>query len=358
MKERMKTNLNVELKDLKLVNVKFDDSDKEYTFLHPFKKVEIGQYVIVQNMLDESKIYSPAQIVSILDKEVSISDVQERAFVQGYFYILHAERNFELNLKNYDLKMRKQDEIFETNLINYATQILNNIIKNNIEDFTNDKFQFKYTTQPLISYKLKVDGYYKKMDLYHGEQKGCLNIVLSNKNKDSFYFEEYFLDLFDIQNHNTSSIFYDIDFSTISKTDENAPGYVVSEHPLHHHDLALTQDDYFVIIENLNGKETIERLDNIFKTKTPNLLKKFNVLNEELFIILHSRGHIIFNNSFDTIASILNYLLKEQESVTTNFSGCKNTYFKFSTEKSENNVALLSFVNKDNKEITIYVERI
>lgn len=78
MKERIKTELNVEMKDLKLVNVKFDDSDKEYTFLHPFKKVEIGQYVIVQNMLDENKTYSPARIVGILDKEVTISDVQER----------------------------------------------------------------------------------------------------------------------------------------------------------------------------------------------------------------------------------------------------------------------------------------
>lgn len=29
MKDRMKTELNVEMKDLKLVNVKFDDSDKE-----------------------------------------------------------------------------------------------------------------------------------------------------------------------------------------------------------------------------------------------------------------------------------------------------------------------------------------
>ena len=51
-------------------------------------------------------------------------------------------------------------------------------------------------------------------------------------------------------------------------------------------------------------------------------------------------------------------MLKEQEDITTNYSDYKNTYFKFSTEKSENNVALLSFVNKDNKEVTIYVERI
>lgn len=358
MKERMKTNLNVELKDLKLVNVKFDDSDKEYTFLYPFKKLENGMYVIVQNMLDENEIYSSAQIVSILDKEVNVSDVQERAFVQGFFAERDCDYNCKTKIENSLFEMRVQNEIFETNLINYATQILNNVIKNNIEDFTTNNLDFKYKTQPAINYKLKSDSYFKKTTLQHGRSRSDLNVVLIlNKSIESFYFENTFLDIFDFKN-NKSSIFYDIDCSTISKTDKNAPNYVVSEQPLNCQDLALTQDDYFVIIQDLNQKETRERLDNIFKTKTSNLLKKFNVLNEELFIILHGWGYRKFDNGYETIASILNYLIKRQEDITTNFSDCKNTYFKFSTEKSENNIALLSFVNKDNKGVTIYVERI
>ena len=147
MKERMKTELNVEMKDLKLVNVKFDDSDKEYTFLYPFKKLENGMYVIVQNMLDENEMYSPAQIISILDKEVSISDVQERAFVQGFFTERDSDYNCKTKIENSLFEMRVQNEIFETNLINYATQILNNVIKNNIEDFTTNNLDFKYKTQ-------------------------------------------------------------------------------------------------------------------------------------------------------------------------------------------------------------------
>lgn len=358
MKERMKTELNVEMKDLKLVNVKFDDSDKEYTFLYPFKKLENGMYVIVQNMLDENEMYSPAQIISILDKEVSISDVQERAFVQGFFTERDSDYNCKTKIENYLFEMRVQNKIFETNLINYATQILNNVIKNNIEDFTTNNLDYKYETQPTFNYKLKSDSYFKKTILQHGRSKSDLNVVLIlNKSIEKFYFQNDFLDLFDFKN-NKSSIFYSIDCSTISKTDENAPGYVVSEHPLRRQDLALTQDDYFVIIEDLKKNKKIEILDNIFKTKTQNLLKKFNVLNEELFIILHDYGYRWFSNGHETIASILNYLLKKQEDVTTNYSNYKNTYFKFSTEKSENNVALLSFVNKDNKEVTIYVERI
>ncbi|MBF1275589.1 hypothetical protein [Parvimonas micra] len=356
MKERMKTELNVEMKDLKLVNVKFDDSDKEYTFLHPFKKVEIGQYVIVQNMLDENKTYSPARIVGILDKEVTISDVQERAFVQGYFYIFHSEQNLELNFKNYDLKMRQQDEIVETNLINYATQILNNILKNNIEDFTNDDIDFKYITQPSINHKFKNDGYYKKMDLYHGELRKRLHVVLiSNKNKECLYFEEKQLELTDINNHNTSSIFYE---TSCSNKYENNPDYVISDYPLSYHDLALTQDDVFVIIKDLNKSNSIKRLNCIFKPGKQNLLKEFNVLNEELFIILHNKGYRYFNDNSNTIAELLNSLIKEQKDIITDLYDLENADFKFSTEKNKNNVELLSFVNKDNEEVIIYVERI
>lgn len=356
MKERMKTELNVEMKDLKLVDVKFDDSDKEYTFLYPFKKLEIGMYVIVQNMFDEDKTYSPARIVSILNKEVTISDVQERAFVQGYFYIFHSEQNLELKIKNYDLKMKQQDEIVETNLINYATQTLNNVIENNTEDFTNNDFDYKYITQPSINHKFKNDGCYKKMDLYHGEIRKRLHVVLiSNKSKECFYFEEKLLELTDINNSNTSLIFYET--SCLNKY-EDIPDYVISDYPLAYHDLVLTQDDVFVIIKDLHRNGSIKTVNRIFKPKKQNLLKEFNVLNEELFIILHNKGYKYFNDNSDTIAKLLNSLIEEQKDIITDLYDLENENFRFSTKKSKNNIALLSFVNKDNEEVIIYVERI
>lgn len=254
--------------------------------------------------------------------------------------------NFKNHKRNIFCKLILNNELKD--IINYQKIKLKSI-RENKKNFNKENYLFFNAAGKKYEYHILQHRLlqYKKMRLHV--------VLISNKNKECLYFEEKHLELTDINNHNTSSIFYETSYSNKY---ENNPDYVISDYPLAYHDLALTQDDVFVIIKDLNKSNSIKRLNCIFKPGKQNLLKEFNILNEELFIILHNKGYRYFNDNSDTIAELLNSLIKEQKDIITDLYDLENTDFKFSKEKNKNNVALLSFVNKDNEEVIIYVERI
>ena len=219
---------------------------------------------------------------------------------------------------------------------------------------------------PKIYFKSKSQNIFKKhkifLNPYTSLKKNHLYLKLITKDKiETLEFEECFLKDDDIIS-NKNRIFFPYKFYSILPNKlYSDTSYIVSKDHLSVNDIVLTKNDIFHLISE---EIEIKYLDTVFGPDNSNLLNTVEILNDS-FIKFHANGGYNYCKipsrnsryvySFDEVLNIL--LHEDYDSLEVKFEGIENM-FKFSLEKNKINKALLSFVNKDNKEVVIYVERI
>ncbi len=359
MKERIITNIDLEIENLKLVDVSFTSGKnkyKNYIFIYPFGEPRNGEYVLVQDMINDDKIYSLARITYVYPDDVKLHHLQAHAFVQGSFFKVDIGSDKEQHnvvIEDFDVEMKKNDKIVDSNFMDYILENINEYAK------TENK-------SPKIYFKSKSQNIFKKhkifLNPYTSLNKNHLYLKLITKDKiETLEFEECFLKDDDIIS-NKNRIFFPYKFYSILPNKlYSDTSYIVSKDHLSVNDIVLTKNDIFHLISE---EIEIKYLDTVFGPDNSNLLNTVEILNDS-FIKFHANGGYNYCKipsrnsryvySFDEVLNIL--LHEDYDSLEVKFEGIENM-FKFSLEKNKINKALLSFVNKDNKEVVIYVERI
>ena len=114
MKERIITNIDLEIENLKLVDVSFTSGKnkyKSYIFIYPFGEPRNGEYVLVQDMINDDRMYSLARITYVYPDDVKLYHLQAHTLVQGCFFKIDAGSDKEqhnLDIENFNVKMKKK----------------------------------------------------------------------------------------------------------------------------------------------------------------------------------------------------------------------------------------------------------
>lgn len=359
MKERIITNLDLEIENLKLVDVSFTSGKnkyKNYIFIYPFGEPRNGEYVLVQDMINDDRMYSLARITYVYPDDVKLCHLQAHALVQGSFFkvdVRSDKEQHDIDIEDFDVEMKKNEKIVDSNFMNYILENINEYAK------TENK-------SPKIYFKSKSQNIFKKhkifLNPYTSLKKNHLYLKLITKDKiETLAFEECFLKDDDIISNEDKMFFPYKCYSILPNKMYSDTSYVVSKNHLSVNDIVLTKNDIFHLISE---EIEIKYLDTVFGPDNSNLLNTVEILNDS-FIKFHGSGGYNYCKipsrnsryvySFDEVLNIL--LHEDYDSLEVKFEGIENM-FKFSLEKNKINKALLSFINKNNEEITIYVERI
>ena len=343
MKKKLIMNVVLEIEKLKLIDVSFINGkniNKNYIFIYPFGEPRNGEYVLVQDMINDDKIYSLARITYVYPDDVKLCHLQAHAFVQGSLFKVDTcsdKEQHNVVIEDFDVEMKKNDKIVDSNFMDYILENINEYAK------TENK-------SPKIYFKSKSQNIFKKhkifLNPYTSLNKNHLYLKLIKDDKiETLEFEECFLEDGDI----------------ISNTNKRFFPYKVSKDHLSVNDIVLTKNDIFHLISE---EIEIKYLDTVFGPNNSNLLNTVEILNDS-FIKFHANGGYNYCKipsrnsryvySFDEILNIL--LHEDCDSLEVKFEDIENM-FKFSLEKTKYNIALLRFINKNDKEVVIYVERI
>lgn len=359
MKERIITNIDLEIENLKLVDVSFTSGNnkyKNYIFIYPFGEPKKGEYVLVQDMINEDRIYSLARITYVYPDGVKLCDLQAHALIQGSFFkvgVCSDKEQHNVDIEDFDVEMKQNDKIVDSNFMDYILENINEYVK------TENK-------SPKVYFKSKSQNIFKKhkifLNPYTSLNKNYLYLKLITKDRiETLEFEECFLKDDDIVN-NTKKIFFPYKcYSILPNKMYSDTSYVISKDHLSVNDIVLTKNDIFHLISE---EIEIKYLDTVFGPDNSNLLNTVEILNDA-FIKFHGNGGYNYCKipsrnsryvySFDEVLNIL--LHEDYDFLEVKFEGIENM-FKFSLEKTKTNIALLRFINKNNEEIVIYVERI
>ena len=359
MKEKLIMNVVLEIENLKLVDVSFikgKNKYKHYIFIYPFGEPRNGEYVLVQDMINDDKIYSLARITYVYPDDVKLCHLQAHAFVQGSFFKVDTcsdKEQHNVVIEDFDVEMKKNDKIVDSNFMDYILENINEYAK------TENK-------SPKIYFKSKSQNIFKKhkifLNPYTSLNKNDFYLKLIKDDKiETLEFEECFLEDGDIIN-NTNKILFPYKFYSILPNKlYSDTSYIVSKDHLSVNDIVLTKNDIFHLI---NEKIEIKYLDTVFGPNNSNLLKTVEILNDA-FLKFHANGGYNYCKipsrnsryvySFDEVLNIL--LHEDCDSLEVKFEDIENM-FKFSLEKTKINIALLRFINKNDEEVVIYVERI